>query len=103
MLLTTFWQSIADSSIHFVANNPRTQKMIASYIGTIQTEIKKGQQQGRSTYKYFDLLEEITYQLISIHGFDVFAEVYAEDKGWIKTEIKNTLNFAFMSEESRES
>ena len=71
--------------------------MIASYIGEIQTEIKKGQQQGRSTYKYFDLLEEITYKLISIHGFEAFASVYGEDKGWIKTEIKNTLNFAFMS------
>ena len=99
MLLTIFWHSITDSSIYFIATNPRTQKMIASYIGVVQTEIEKGQQQGKSTYKYFDLLEEITYQLISIHGFEAFAEVYAEDKGWIKTEIKNTLNFAFMSGE----
>ena len=99
MLISYFWQSIADSPIHFIADNPHTQKMIESYIGSIQTEIKKGKQQGRSTYKYFDLLEEITHQLIVIHGFEAFVSVYTEDKGWIKTEIKNTLNFAFMSQE----
>jgi len=37
------------------------------------------------------------YQLITIHGFDAFTQIYAEEKGWVKTERKNTLNFAFMS------
>ena len=95
MLLPIFWQSMTNSPIHFIANNPRTQKMITSYISAITKEIEKGEQQGRSTYKYFDLLEEITCKLITIHGFKAFAAVYGEDKGWIKTEIKNTLNFSF--------
>lgn len=97
MLLTTFWQSITNSQIHFIADNPHTIKMIESYIGTIETEIKKGQKSGKSTSKYFELLEEITHQLIKIHGFKAFTETYFIEKGWIKTEIKNTLNFAFMS------
>lgn len=98
MLLTQFWKDIKESPIHFIVDHERTQSMIESYIGVMVVEIEKGKKQGRSTYKYFDLVEEITYELIKIHGFEVFASIYAEDKGWIKTEIKNTLNFAFMSE-----
>lgn len=99
MLLIQFWNDIKDSQISFIADNERTQSMIESYIGVMTIEIEKGKKQGRSTYKYFDLLEEITYELIKIHGFEAFANIYAEEKGWIKTEIKNTLNFAFMSKQ----
>ena len=97
MLHTTFWQSIATSPIPFIANNLLTQKTIESYISTLEKEITKGQKIGKSTSRYFELLEEITHQLIKIHGFEVFAEAYHTEKVWIKTEIKNTLNFALMS------
>jgi len=96
-LLDHFWQDIKESNLHFIADDQLTQAMIESYIGAVTSEIKKGQKLGRSTYKYFDLLEVMTYELIKIHGFEAFAPIYSEEKGWIKTEIKNTLNFAFMS------
>ncbi|MEM6317252.1 MAG: hypothetical protein AAF960_06255 [Bacteroidota bacterium] len=93
--LEKFWQAIEESSIGFVRLDERTQKMIIRYWGAMREEIERGQQQQRSTYAYFDLLEIITYELITIHGFEALANSYAEEKGWIKTEIKNTLNFAF--------
>lgn len=100
MLLTKFWQSITTSQIHFIADSPLAKNMIESNIGIMKTEITKGQKSGKSTPRYFELLEEITHKLIKIHGFEVFAEVYHTEKAWIKTEIKNTLNFAFMSEQN---
>ena len=94
--LDKFWAAIENSLISFIADNQRTKTMIEGFIGEIITEVEKGKVAGQSTHKYFDILEEITHKLINIHGFDIFTTAYSEEKGWIKTEIKNTLNFAFM-------
>lgn len=93
--LQKFYLAITNTSIGFIQTNPYTQKLLIAYIGEIQDEIKKSKKNGASTYRYFDLLEEITYKLIKIHGFPAFRKVYSEEDGWIKTEIKNTLNFSF--------
>lgn len=92
--LQKFYLAITNTSIEFIQTNPHTQKLLIAYIGEIQDEIKKSQKNGASTHRYFDLLEEITHQLIKIHGFPAFRAVYGEEDSWIKTEIKNTLNFS---------
>ncbi len=95
--LDKFWQEIDDSLIPFISSHPRTKKMIEGLIGEMIEEVQKSKKAGQSTHRYFEMLEEIAHKLISIHGFDIFTTAYSEEKGWIKTEIKNTLNFAFMA------
>lgn len=92
-----FWKDLADGPLHFLEGDEKTKVLITSYFDRMKIEIKKGQKLKASTTIYFELIEDLSQELIDLCGASVFEDAYPSGKDWIKTEIKNTLNFAFMS------
>jgi len=87
-----FWEEIEDNNIRFIANN----KMLRAYIETrflkLMCLITEAKEAGYSSMIFFDLLEGIAFKIIEIEGVEKLCDVYNAETGWLKTEIKNTLN-----------
>ncbi len=88
-----FWEEVKGSEIHFIAGN----KVIGNYIKArflnLMRLIGEAREQGYSPMIFFDILEKIAFKIIEIEGIERLCEVYDVEAGWLKTEIKNTLNF----------
>lgn len=93
-----FWKDIENSPIAFLKGHSPTWKMISLYYDEMLLELEKGWKQQKSTTRFFEILEEIAQKLVEIHQLDVFAQAYSVSNDSVLVELKNTLNFAFMSE-----
>ena len=88
-----FWKEIEGSCIHFIAKNKVIRAYIEARFLKLMHLIAEAKEQAYSSMIFFDALEKIAFKIIDIEGVERLCEVYNVEAGWLKTEIKNTLNF----------
>ncbi|MGB1243401.1 MAG: hypothetical protein ACPG49_12810 [Chitinophagales bacterium] len=88
-----FWNEVEESCIPFIADNKRIRAYIEARLLKLMRLIMEARKGGYSSMIFFDLLEKIAFKIIEIEGVESLSEVYNTEAGWLKTEIKNTLNF----------
>lgn len=87
-----FWEEIADSSLCFLVENTAIKAYIQARFLKLMQWIAAAREDGHSSMIYFDLLEKIAFKIIEVIGVEQLMDAYSTEAGWLKTEIKNTLN-----------